>query len=70
MTSSSPISPVSVETGKARLAGRFPAVEDELTRLTCAGFEGGGSPDRADAMVWALKALFEKPSAEPRIRRL
>jgi phage terminase large subunit-like protein len=58
------------ETGKARLAGSFPALEDELTRLTCAGFEGGRSPDRADAMVWALSALFEKPRAEPRIRRL
>ncbi len=58
------------ETGKARLAGNFPALEDELTRLTCAGFEGGGSPDRADAMVWALSALFEKARAEPRIRRL
>jgi len=58
------------ETGRARLAGSFPALEDELTRLTCAGYEGGGSPDRADAMVWAMKALFEKPRAEPRIRRL
>ncbi|MET1112631.1 MAG: terminase family protein [Allosphingosinicella sp.] len=58
------------ETGKARLAGSFPALEDELAGMTCAGFEGGRSPDRADAMVWAMKALFEKPSAEPRIRRL
>jgi len=58
------------ETGKARLAGSFPALEDELAGLTCAGFEGGGSPDRADAMVWAMKTLFEKPRAEPRIRRL
>jgi phage terminase large subunit-like protein len=58
------------ETGRARLAGSFPALENELTRLTCAGYEGGGSPDRADAMVWAMKALFEKPRAEPRIRRL
>jgi phage terminase large subunit-like protein len=58
------------ETGKARLAGSFPALEDELTRLTCAGYVGGGSPDRADAMVWALRALFEKPRAEPRISRL
>jgi phage terminase large subunit-like protein len=58
------------ETGKARLAGSFPALEDELAGLTCAGFEGGGSPDRADAMVWAMKALFEKPRAGPRISRL
>jgi len=58
------------ETGKARLAGSFPELEDEMTRLTCAGFEGGRSPDRADAMVWAMSTLFEKPRAEPRIRRL
>jgi phage terminase large subunit-like protein len=58
------------ETGKARLAGSFPALEDELAGLTCVGFEGGGSPDRADAMVWAMRALFQKPRAEPRIRRL
>jgi phage terminase large subunit-like protein len=58
------------ETGKARLAGRFPALEDELAGLTCAGFEGAGSPDRADAMVWAMSELFERPRAEPRISML
>jgi phage terminase large subunit-like protein len=59
------------ETGKARLAGHFPALEDELAGLTCAGFEGpGGSPDRADAMVWAMSELFEKPRAQPWIRQL
>jgi phage terminase large subunit-like protein len=59
------------ETGKARLAGRFPALEDELAGLTCAGFEGPGtSPDRADAMVWAMSELFEKARGEPRVRRL
>ena len=59
------------ETKRARLAGRFPALEDELAGLTCAGFEGGGSPDRADAMVWAMSELFDKAArGEPRIRRL
>jgi phage terminase large subunit-like protein len=58
------------ETGRARLAGRFPALEDELAAMTCAGFEGEGSPDRADAMVWALSELFGKQRAEPRIRQL
>jgi phage terminase large subunit-like protein len=50
--------------------GNSSSLEDELAGMTCAGFEGGRSPDRADAMVWAMKALFEKPRAEPRIRRL
>ncbi|HEX9963905.1 MAG TPA: terminase family protein [Allosphingosinicella sp.] len=59
------------ETGKARLAGRFPELEDELTSLTHAGFEGEGrSPDRADAMVWALSELFEKARPAPRILAL
>jgi phage terminase large subunit-like protein len=59
------------ETGKARLAGSFPKLEDELAGLTPSGFEGAGaSPDRADAMVWAMSELFEKGCAEPRVRRL
>jgi phage terminase large subunit-like protein len=59
------------ETGMARLAGRFPELEDELCAITYAGYEGpGSSPDRADAMVWAMTELFGKPRAEPRIRVL
>jgi phage terminase large subunit-like protein len=60
------------EGGRAKLAGRFPELEDELAGLTAGGgYEGPGrSPDRADAMVWALTALFERPKAEPRIRFL
>ena len=55
------------ETGRARLAGRFPELEDELCAITYAGYEGTGSPDRADAMVWAMSELI-KPHAAPRIR--
>ena len=58
------------ETGRARLAGHFPELEDQLCALAWAGFMGQGSPDRADAMVWAMTELFEKPRAEPRITRL
>jgi phage terminase large subunit-like protein len=59
------------ENGGARLAGRFPELEDELAGLTLGGgYEGPGrSPDRADAMVWAMSALM-KPAPEPRVRRL
>lgn len=55
------------ENGRARLAGRFPALEDELAGLTIAGgYEGPtASPDRADAMVWAMTALTA-PRGEPR----
>ena len=59
------------ETGQAKLAGTFPALEDELCAITYDGFEGEGrSPDRADATVWAMTELFTGPRAEPRIRRL
>ncbi|MFT4028037.1 MAG: ATP-binding protein, partial [Novosphingobium sp.] len=57
------------ESGKARLAGRFPELEEELAGLVPQGYEGPGrSPDRADAMVWALWALLIAPRAEPRVR--
>ncbi|HEX9932554.1 MAG TPA: terminase family protein [Allosphingosinicella sp.] len=67
--------PVAVlfEDGRARLAGRFPELEDELAGIKAAGgYEGPGrSPDRADAMVWALSELMLQPArAAPRVRRL
>lgn len=45
------------ENGKAGLAGHFAELEQELCHLTTKGYEGRGSPDRADAMVWALTEL-------------
>ncbi|HEY0314561.1 MAG TPA: terminase family protein [Allosphingosinicella sp.] len=57
------------ETGRARLAGHFPELEDQLCALTWSGYQGPGSPDRLDAMVWAMTELFEK-KALPRIRSL
>ena len=60
------------ETGKAKLAGCFPELEDELAGLTDAGgYVGpGSSPDRADAMVWAMAELDVPPDPVPRVRRL
>ena len=61
------------EKGKAKFAGAFPELEDELAGLTAGGgYEGPGrSPDRADAMVYALTELMlNRPRAEPRIRSL
>jgi phage terminase large subunit-like protein len=61
------------ECGRAKLAGRFPELEDELAGLTWDGdYRGPGrSPDRADAMVWAMTELMlGPPRAEPRIRSL
>lgn len=61
------------EANRARFAGRFPALEDELAGLSRAGgYVGpGNSPDRADAMVWALTELMLGRAAPvPRIRVL
>jgi phage terminase large subunit-like protein len=60
------------ETGKAFFAGEFPELEAELGGMVAGGgYEGPGrSPDRADAMVWAMTVLSETRSGVPRVRRL
>jgi phage terminase large subunit-like protein len=47
-----------VETGKIRLVGFFPELEEELSGFTTSGYVGDGSPNRADAFVLAMTALF------------
>jgi len=51
------------EQNRVRHAGAFTALEDQLTALTTDGYVGGGSPDRADAMIWALTELMLQPNA-------
>ena len=61
------------EAGKAFHAGCFPDLEDELCGLISGGrYEGPGrSPDRADALVWALSELMLGKSRNgPRVRVL
>lgn len=53
--------------GRIAHAGRFTALEDEMCAFGAPGFSG--SPDRVDALVWAVAALFEG-AASPRMRRL
>jgi phage terminase large subunit-like protein len=55
------------EAHRCLFAGAFPELEDELTAITADGVSGR-SPDRADAMVWALTELVLRAPAEPRIR--
>lgn len=57
------------EQGRVRHAGTFPALEDEMTDFGPDGLSGGRSPDRLDALVWAVTALVQ-PAAEPRVRGL
>lgn len=46
------------ETGKVRHVGRFNELEDELSSFNTTGYLGLGSPNRADALIWALSELF------------
>ncbi|GGD12370.1 DNA-packaging protein [Aureimonas glaciei] len=57
------------EQGRVRHAGSFPALEDEMADFGPDGLSSGRSPDRLDALVWAVTALAG-PSAEPRVRGL
>ena len=38
--------------------GSFPELESQMCQMTAGGYEGNGSPDRCDAMVWLLTELF------------
>ena len=44
--------------GKISHIGAFPELEDQMCLMTAAGYEGKGSPDRCDALVWAFTELF------------
>jgi hypothetical protein len=57
------------EKGKVRHVGLFPRLEDELCALTTTGYTGSGSPNRADAVIWALAELFPGIVAGPKVER-
>jgi hypothetical protein len=46
--------------GKVSHVGAFPELESQMCLMTAAGFEGEGSPDRVDALVWGFTELFPK----------
>jgi len=46
------------EQGKVRHVGMFPELEDELSGFSTTGYTGSRSPNRADALIWGLAALF------------
>jgi phage terminase large subunit-like protein len=55
------------EQGRVRHAGVFPELEDEM----CSAIgEGMKSPDRMDALVWAVSDLLLRRQAEPRVRTI
>ena len=55
--------------GRVRHVGAFPALEDEMADFGLSGLSAGHSPDRLDALVYAVTELIVKPRAEPRIRQ-
>jgi phage terminase large subunit-like protein len=42
---------------RVRHVGRFPDLEDQLCAFAVSGYTGERSPDRADAMIWAVSEL-------------
>jgi phage terminase large subunit-like protein len=57
------------EQGRVVHCDAFPALEEELMALGCEGVKG--SPDRADALVWALTdLLLGKVAKAPRVTRM
>lgn len=61
------------EQGKVAHVGTHPELEDEMCKMALTGFEGQGSPDRVDALVWALTEGILVPAKtrlNPAIRNL
>ncbi|MBB4041419.1 phage terminase large subunit-like protein [Microvirga flocculans] len=64
--------PVSVlyAQNRVRHVGALPVLEDELCDFGPGGLSSGRSPDRMDALVWALTDLMLRDRREPRVRAL
>ncbi len=57
------------EAGKVRHVGDFRDLEDELSGFSTIGYVGDRSPNRADALIWAVSELFPgltKAAAKPK----
>jgi phage terminase large subunit-like protein len=62
------------EQGRVKhVTGDLEKLEAQMNKMTSAGYEGTGSPDRVDALVWALHDLMIDPAAkwrQPGVRSL
>ncbi len=61
------------EQGRVRHVRGLSELEEQMCLMTVRGFEGKGSPDRVDALVWAMFDLMIAPAASfrrPQIRSL
>jgi phage terminase large subunit-like protein len=53
--------------GDIRHVGSFHELEDQMCNFTSLGYMGDRSPDRADALIWALTDLF--PGLTKKVRK-
>ena len=61
------------EQGRVSHVRGLAELEDQMCRMTARGFDGKGSPDRVDALVWALHEVMIAPAQsyrKPQIRAL
>nr|WP_255561771.1 terminase family protein [Pseudohoeflea sp. DP4N28-3] len=58
------------EQGRVVHAGHFPALEDQMCDFGRDGLSSGASPDRLDALVWALSELMLSRRGQPSLRHL
>lgn len=65
------------EQGRVHHVGSLAALEDQMCRFTLAGYVAGGgsggdskSPDRVDALVWAITELAQPSRGQPQLRSL
>lgn len=61
------------EQGRVHHLRGLSALEDQMCQMTTRGFRGSGSPDRVDALVWAVTEVLLKPlqmGTGPKVRGL
>jgi phage terminase large subunit-like protein len=56
------------ERGQVRHVGTYPELEDQMCAMSPDGLADGLSPDRVDALVWAVTQLALAKQTSPRIR--
>ncbi len=56
--------------GRVSHVGHFANLEAEMLAFGAGGLSSGKSPDRMDALVWALTDLMIEPGGDPTIRRI
>jgi phage terminase large subunit-like protein len=56
--------------GRVKHVAPFEELEDQMCDFGLSGLSSGRSPDRLDALVWAVTELTRQSEAGPRIRQL